>query len=48
MYRYGLLGSSHYSVYVAAALGLTYSFTFYLAPNSLMDAIAIYCERFQL
>lgn len=42
-----LLGSSTYSAHVAAALGLPYSFASHFAPDMLMDAIAIYRERFQ-
>ncbi|WP_416407482.1 LLM class flavin-dependent oxidoreductase [Agrobacterium rosae] len=42
-----LLGSSVYSAHLAAALGLPYSFASHFAPDMLMDAIAIYRERFQ-
>ncbi|WP_296096836.1 LLM class flavin-dependent oxidoreductase [uncultured Agrobacterium sp.] len=42
-----LLGSSIYSAHLAAALGLPYSFASHFAPDMLMDAIAIYRERFQ-
>ncbi|MGF0539364.1 LLM class flavin-dependent oxidoreductase [Agrobacterium sp. ES01] len=42
-----LLGSSHYSAHLAAALGLPYAFASHFAPDSLMDAIAIYRDRFQ-
>ncbi len=42
-----LLGSSTYSAHLAAALGLPYSFASHFAPDMLMDAIAIYRERFQ-
>jgi luciferase family oxidoreductase group 1 len=42
-----LLGSSLYSAHLAAALGLPYSFASHFAPDMLMDAIAIYRERFQ-
>ena len=42
-----MLGSSTYSAHVAAALGLPYSFASHFAPDMLMDAIAIYRERFQ-
>ncbi|MCX8996779.1 LLM class flavin-dependent oxidoreductase [Rhizobiaceae bacterium BDR2-2] len=42
-----LLGSSLYSAHLAAALGLPYAFASHFAPDYLMDAIAIYRERFQ-
>ncbi|MCI9864553.1 LLM class flavin-dependent oxidoreductase [Rhizobium skierniewicense] len=42
-----MLGSSTYSAHVAAALGLPYSFASHFAPDMLMDAIAIYRDRFQ-
>lgn len=42
-----LLGSSLYSAHLAAALGLPYAFASHFAPDSLMEAIAIYRERFQ-
>ncbi|SMC41131.1 LLM class flavin-dependent oxidoreductase [Rhizobium sp. RU36D] len=42
-----LLGSSLYSAHLAAALGLPYAFASHFAPDSLMDAIAIYRQRFQ-
>ena len=42
-----LLGSSLYSAHLAAALGLPYAFASHFAPDALMDAIAIYRERFQ-
>ncbi len=42
-----LLGSSLYSAHLAAALGLPYAFASHFAPDMLMDAIAIYRERFQ-
>jgi luciferase family oxidoreductase group 1 len=42
-----LLGSSMYSAHLAAALGLPYAFASHFAPDMLMDAIAIYRERFQ-
>lgn len=42
-----LLGSSIYSAHLAAALGLPYAFASHFAPDMLMDAIAIYRERFQ-
>jgi luciferase family oxidoreductase group 1 len=42
-----LLGSSLYSAHLAAALGLPYAFASHFAPDMLMDAIAIYRDRFQ-
>ena len=42
-----LLGSSLYSAHLAAALGLPYAFASHFAPDMLLDAIAIYRERFQ-
>ena len=42
-----LLGSSLYSAHLAAALGLPYAFASHFAPDALLDAIAIYRERFQ-
>lgn len=42
-----LLGSSVYSAHLAAALGLPYAFASHFAPDMLIDAIAIYRERFQ-
>lgn len=42
-----LLGSSLYSAHLAAALGLPYSFASHFAPDQLLDAVAIYRERFQ-
>lgn len=42
-----LLGSSLYSAHLSAALGLPYAFASHFAPDALMDAIAIYRERFQ-
>ncbi|SFB53132.1 luciferase family oxidoreductase, group 1 [Rhizobium sp. NFR07] len=42
-----LLGSSLYSAHLAAALGMPYAFASHFAPDMLMDAIAIYRERFQ-
>jgi luciferase family oxidoreductase group 1 len=41
-----LLGSSLYSAHLAAALGLPYAFASHFAPDSLLEAIAIYRERF--
>ncbi|MBW6421533.1 LLM class flavin-dependent oxidoreductase [Rhizobium sp. XQZ8] len=42
-----LLGSSIYSAHLAAALGLPYAFASHFAPDMLMEAIAIYRDRFQ-
>ncbi|MBT9369358.1 LLM class flavin-dependent oxidoreductase [Rhizobium sp. CSW-27] len=42
-----LLGSSLYSAHLAAALGLPYAFASHFAPDMLIDALAIYRERFQ-
>jgi luciferase family oxidoreductase group 1 len=42
-----LLGSSIYSAHLAAALGLPYAFASHFAPDMLMDAIAIYRDRFK-
>jgi luciferase family oxidoreductase group 1 len=42
-----LLGSSTYSAHLAAALGLPYAFASHFAPDMLLDAIAIYRDRFQ-
>jgi luciferase family oxidoreductase group 1 len=42
-----LLGSSLYSAHLAAALGLPYAFASHFAPDMLIDAIAIYRDRFQ-
>jgi luciferase family oxidoreductase group 1 len=42
-----LLGSSVYSAHLAAALGLPYAFASHFAPDMLMDAIAIYRDRFK-
>lgn len=42
-----LLGSSIYSAHLAAALGLPYAFASHFAPDMLLDAIAIYRDRFQ-
>ncbi|ASW07522.1 MULTISPECIES: LLM class flavin-dependent oxidoreductase [unclassified Rhizobium] len=41
-----LLGSSLYSAHLAGMLGLPYAFASHFAPEALMDAIAIYRERF--
>jgi luciferase family oxidoreductase group 1 len=42
-----LLGSSLYSAHLAAALGMPYAFASHFAPDMLIDAIAIYRDRFQ-
>lgn len=42
-----LLGSSLYSAHLAAALGLPYAFASHFAPDQLLDAVAIYRDRFQ-
>ncbi len=42
-----VLGSSLYSAHLAAALGLPYAFASHFAPDSLLEAIAIYRERFE-
>ncbi len=42
-----LLGSSLYSAHLAAALGLPYAFASHFAPDQLLDAVAVYRERFQ-
>lgn len=42
-----ILGSSLYSAHLAAALGVPYAFASHFAPDYLMEAIAIYRERFQ-
>jgi len=41
-----LLGSSLYSAHLAAALGLPYAFASHFAPDSLLEALDIYRERF--
>ncbi|SCB11830.1 LLM class flavin-dependent oxidoreductase [Rhizobium hainanense] len=41
-----LLGSSLYSAHLAAMLGLPYAFASHFAPDSLLDAIGIYRDRF--
>jgi luciferase family oxidoreductase group 1 len=41
-----VLGSSLYSAHLAAALGLPYAFASHFAPDYLMEAVAIYRERF--
>lgn len=42
-----ILGSSLYGAQLAAMLGLPYAFASHFAPRELMNAIAIYRERFQ-
>ncbi|HEY0122095.1 MAG TPA: LLM class flavin-dependent oxidoreductase [Rhizobium sp.] len=41
-----LLGSSLYSAHLAAMLGLPYAFASHFAPEALLDAVAIYRDRF--
>ena len=42
-----ILGSSLFGAQLAAALGLPYAFASHFAPQDMMDAIAIYRERFK-
>ncbi len=42
-----ILGSSLYGAQLAAMLGLPYAFASHFAPAQMMDAIAIYRDRFQ-
>lgn len=42
-----LLGSSTYSAELAAHLGLPFAFASHFAPDMLLDALAIYRDRFQ-
>ncbi len=42
-----ILGSSLYSAHLAAILGLPYAFASHFAPEMLLDALAIYREKFQ-
>ena len=42
-----ILGSSTYGAQLAAMLGLPYAFASHFAPASMMDAIAIYREKFR-
>ena len=42
-----ILGSSLYGAQLAAALGLPYAFASHFAPEQMMEAIAIYRERFR-
>ena len=43
-----MLGSSPFSAQLAAALGLPYVFASHFAPAHLMDALALYRERFKI
>ncbi|MBV9527709.1 LLM class flavin-dependent oxidoreductase [Sphingomonas sp.] len=42
-----ILGSSLYGAQLAAMLGLPYAFASHFAPQMMMEAIRVYCERFQ-
>ena len=42
-----ILGSSLFGAQLAAALGLPYAFASHFAPQALIEAVAIYRERFQ-
>ena len=42
-----ILGSSLYGAQLAAALGLPYAFASHFAPAALMQAIAVYRQRFE-
>src|SRR5204862_6077559 len=42
-----LLGSSLFSAQLAAHLGLPFAFASHFAPDSLLDALAVYRTRFQ-
>jgi luciferase family oxidoreductase group 1 len=42
-----ILGSSLYGAQLAAALGLPYAFASHFAPEALMQALALYREKFQ-
>ena len=42
-----ILGSSLYGAQVAAALGLPYAFASHFAPEAMLEALAIYRQRFQ-
>jgi luciferase family oxidoreductase group 1 len=42
-----ILGSSLYGAQLAAMLGLPYAFASHFAPQAMMDAVAIYRERFK-
>ncbi len=42
-----ILGSSTFGAYLAAQLGLPYAFASHFAPDQLMDALAVYRERFK-
>jgi len=43
----GILGSSLFGAQLAAELGLPYSFASHFAPDALMQALAVYRERFK-
>lgn len=43
-----MLGSSQFSAQLAAALGLPYVFASHFAPAHLMDALALYRDRFKI
>ena len=43
----GILGSSLFGAQLAAALGLPYAFASHFAPQMMMEAIAVYRERFE-
>jgi luciferase family oxidoreductase group 1 len=45
--RVWILGSSTFGAQLAAALGLPYAFASHFAPEQMMDAVAVYRERFQ-
>ncbi|WP_424814738.1 LLM class flavin-dependent oxidoreductase [Roseococcus sp. YIM B11640] len=45
--QFWILGSSTYGAQLAAMLGLPYAFASHFAPAQLMEAIAIYRERFR-
>lgn len=42
-----ILGSSVFGAHLAAELGLPYAFASHFAPNALMQALAVYRERFK-
>ncbi|MGR7996412.1 LLM class flavin-dependent oxidoreductase [Xanthobacter sp. ZOL 2024] len=42
-----ILGSSTFGAYLAGELGLPYAFASHFAPDQLMDALAVYRERFK-
>ena len=45
--QFWILGSSTYGAQLAAMLGLPYAFASHFAPQMMMDAIAIYRDRFR-